>query len=94
MRPSWPEGIETPLHKSFKKISGTSTSMETDIMVEGFKSSMEIYNLKYLELVGDGDSSVYSNILQAKPYGNVMIECVNHLLRNFSRNYHSCSTKI
>ncbi|XP_072400500.1 uncharacterized protein [Diabrotica undecimpunctata] len=64
--------------------------MEADIIIEGFKQSLETHGLKYTTLVGDGDSSVYSKLLRTKPYGPQTIiqkvECRNHLLRNFSSN--------
>lgn len=62
--------------------------MESDIIVEGFKRSMEMHGIIYKRLVGDGDSSVYNKLLESRPYGNVLvekIECRNHLLRNFSK---------
>lgn len=78
---------ETPPHKCFKNWSGTSTAMESDIIVEGFKISISAHNLKYTKMIGDGDSSVHKKLLLQKPYGNDLvqkIECKNHLLRNFS----------
>lgn len=62
--------------------------METDIIAEGFKSSVNQYGLKYTKMVGDGDSSVYRKLLEIKPYGNSLVqkvECKNHLLRNFAK---------
>lgn len=62
--------------------------MESDIIVEGFKNSMKMHGLRYMYLVGDGDSSVYKRLLELRPYGNQLvkkIECRNHLLRNFSK---------
>lgn len=62
--------------------------METDIIADGFSKSMEMYNLKFTKMVGDGDSSVYRKLLQIKPYGNSLVqkvECKNHLLRNFGK---------
>lgn len=62
--------------------------MEADIIVEGFKRSLEMHGLIYHKLIGDGDSSVYRRILETRPYGNLIvekIECKNHLLRNFSK---------
>lgn len=60
--------------------------MESDIIVEGFKRSLEMYGIVYKKLIGDGDSSVYKKIIEARPYGSQLvekIECKNHLLRNF-----------
>ncbi|KAJ8964298.1 hypothetical protein NQ317_000094 [Molorchus minor] len=70
---------------ALKNWSGSSTAMESAIIIEGFKNSMEIHGLKYTKLVGDGDSSVTKKLLIEKPYGATLVEkveCVNHLLRN------------
>lgn len=60
--------------------------MESVAIVEGFKQTLPNQGLIYSKLIADGDSSTYKNILEAKPYGNLLvekIECTNHLLRNF-----------
>ncbi|CAD6216054.1 GSCOCG00011258001-RA-CDS, partial [Cotesia congregata] len=46
----------------------TSTSMETDIITEGFRNSIEMHELIYKYVVGDGDSSVYKSIIDNDPY--------------------------
>lgn len=59
--------------------------MESDIIVSGFKMSIEMHGIKYLKMIGDGNSSVYKKVCQLKPYGNQCVEkveCRNHLLRN------------
>ena len=78
-----------PIHKCWKNWSNSSSSMEADIIVEGFKQSENMYGAKYWRLVADGDSNVYKRILDARPYSNITvqkIECRNHLLRNFCNN--------
>lgn len=78
---------DIPEHTCFKNWDNTSASMEANIIVEGFANSEKMYGLRFLKLVGDGDSSVHKELLKAKPYGNMMvekIECRNHLLRNLS----------
>lgn len=70
--------------------------METDIIAEGFKKSIEMFNLKYTKMVGDGDSSVFRKLLQIKPYGNKLVEkveCKNHLLRNFGKKIRDICSK-
>lgn len=61
--------------------------MESDIIVEGFRQSVQMHNLKYAYLVRDGDSSVSRKLHQNRPYADKIvqkIECRNHLLfRNF-----------
>lgn len=89
-------GCEPPQHKCFKNWSGTSTSMETDIIVEGFKNSLQMHGLKYTKMIGDGDSSVHNKLLESRPYGHTLvqkIECRNHLLRNFSTNLREITCK-
>ncbi|KAF5292500.1 hypothetical protein FQR65_LT01644 [Abscondita terminalis] len=77
----------TPNHKCYKNWSGTSTSMEAAIILDGFKCSIDMHNIRYKYLIGDGDSSVYRKIREGKPYGPSYfvqkIECRNHILRNF-----------
>lgn len=78
----------TPLkHRCNKNHTGSSTSMEKSIIVEGFRESVKTHNLVYAKLIADGDSSVYKNILESRPYSNVTVEkveCSNHLMRNYN----------
>lgn len=90
------KNIPVPEHQCFKNWNGTSTGMESTIILEGFCRSIEMHNLKYLKLVGDGDSSVYHKITSTRPYGNVMVEkveCTNHLLRNFFKKLRDITGK-
>lgn len=84
-------------HNCFRNWKGSSTSKETDIILEGFKQSIEMHKLKYVRLVGDGDSSVYKKISVEKPYGSRVavkkIECTNHLLRNYCSKLRDLTTK-
>ena len=61
--------------------------IEAAIILDGFKSSISTHNIIYGKVIGDGDSSVYNKIKDAKPYGPDFfiekIECRNHILRNF-----------
>lgn len=84
-------------HVCYKNWNGTSTSMEADIIVDGFRQSIEMHNLIYNIIFGDGDSSVIKKIQLAKPYGKDIIvqkiECTNHILRNYSVRLRDISTK-
>lgn len=76
-------------HDCNQDFQGSSTSMEADILVEGFLKSEKEQGCIYKYLIADGDSSVYKKILDARPYKNVSvekIECRNHLFRNFRNN--------
>ena len=52
-------GQTTPQHDCHKNWNGSSSSMETDIILQGFKEAEAKYGLRYTKFVGDGDSSVY-----------------------------------
>ncbi|CAH2088998.1 unnamed protein product [Euphydryas editha] len=74
-------------HKCFKNHTGSSTSMEQSVIVEGFKTSLARQNVIYGTLIADGDASTYKKIFESRPYPNYQvqkIECSNHLLRNYS----------
>lgn len=76
---------ETPTHYCARNWNNSSTSMEAAIILDGFKSSLEMHGLRYTKLVGDGDSSITKKLAAEKPYGIIQVEkveCVNHLLRN------------
>jgi hypothetical protein len=74
-------------HVCFKNYNGPSTAMETDVILDGFRKSVEMHGLIYGKLIGDVDSSVYKKLLQFAPYGPQFhiekIECKNHVLRNY-----------
>ena len=71
-------------HTCFKNWSQSSCSMETDILVSGFNTAEEMHGVCYLRVIGDGDSSVMSNIQQHVPIWGCMvkkIECANHAIK-------------
>lgn len=73
-------------HECFKNYAGSSTSMESTIICEGFKKSIEMHGVIYGRFIADGDSSTYAKILEARPYTSLTVEkigCRNHILRNF-----------
>ncbi|GLV39315.1 hypothetical protein CBL_20426 [Carabus blaptoides fortunei] len=56
-------------HKCFKNWEGRATGMESDIIVDGFSTSIEMHGVKYTKLVGDEDSSLLRKLLESRPYG-------------------------
>ncbi|XP_063229291.1 uncharacterized protein LOC134534727 isoform X1 [Bacillus rossius redtenbacheri] len=89
---------ETPKdHVCFKNWNKSSNAMESDIIVEGFKCSVSMHNLKYHQLIGDGDSSIMTQLVKAQPYGPnftiTKIECTNHILRNYLRRIRCIAQK-
>ena len=73
----------SPKHICYRNWSGSSCAMESDIVVEGFRLSERTHGVRYMKLVGDGDSSVTSTIREAVPYGVYVekIECANHAVK-------------
>ncbi|XP_022177421.1 uncharacterized protein LOC111038573 [Myzus persicae] len=84
-------------HRCFMNWNKSATGMEADGVVEGFMKSVEMHNLKFNKLIGDGDSSVTKKLLEVLPYGpNVLIEkieCRNHLLRNYCQKIAAIAKK-
>lgn len=85
-------------HTCFKNFEGSSSSMEAEIMAEGFKSSIPMYGLIYGRMIADGDASTYAKVLKAKPYESQSltvekIECKNHILRNFCKKLRGLTTE-
>ena len=61
---------------------GSSGSMETEGAVRIFNRSLEKNGLRYINYIGDGDSSAYKRVLVSNPYNDVPIgklECVGHI---------------
>jgi len=75
------QGIPPETHKCFKNWDESSSQMESDIILEGFKQAEEVHGVRYLRFIGDGDSSVYSTLIQHVPgWGRYIekMECANH----------------
>ena len=62
---------------------GSSGKMEVDGVVSMYDRSVEKNGLRYVSFIGDGDSSTFLTVSEAKPYGqDVCIEkkeCVGHV---------------
>ena len=74
-------GISKENHVCYKNWSASSSEMETDIVLEGFLQAEKVHGVRYMEFIGDGDSSVYPSLLQNVPgwgYAIRKLECANH----------------
>lgn len=80
-------------HTCFRNWSGSSSAMESDIIVEGFNQSIKMHGIRYKHFIADGDSSTYANLKMKVEYGNLIqkTECKNHVFKNYSK--HLCSAK-
>ena len=79
------KGSETPEHTCYCNWNGSSVAMESDIIAEGFSLSEKMYGLRYISVIGDGDSSVMATICQSVTYGVFVnkIECANHACKAY-----------
>lgn len=75
------KGEEPQQHSCFKNWDGSSSSMETDIILEGFRKAEKQHGVRYTKVIGDGDSSVYPTLVAGVPgwgYAITKLECANH----------------
>lgn len=66
--------VEPPQHFCTRNFSGPSSEMEWQSIVQGFQRSVEMYNIRYMKVIADGDSSTYLKITEAKPYQHRIVE--------------------
>ena len=77
------KGRDAPQHRCYRNWSGSSAAMESDIIAEGFSLSQQMYGLRYMAVIGDGDSSVMATIRQAYGIFVSKIECANHACKAY-----------
>jgi len=72
-----------PPHHCYKNWAQSSCAMESNIIVEEFKSSEKMHGLQYMWMIGDGDTSVFSSVCIGVPYGRFVqkVECTNHAIK-------------
>ena len=78
------KGVSPKEHKCYRNWGGSSCGMESDMIVEGFRAAETMHKVRYMKMVGDGDSSVHANI-QTNVLGwgvhVAKIECANHSVK-------------
>lgn len=83
----WKKWYATHLPICSKNHYGSSGSMESCGMLEIFTRSVEQYDVMYTIYLGDGDSSTFSHIQKAQPYGKKIVitkkECCGHIQKRF-----------
>lgn len=75
------QGVPRDQHTCYKNWDESSSQMEPDIILEGFKQAEMVHGVRYRWFVGDGDSSVYPTLIQNVPgWGRYIekLECANH----------------
>ena len=61
------QGVPRERHECFKNWEQSSSEMEPDIILEGFKQAERVHGVRYIRFVGDGDSAVYPTLIQCLP---------------------------
>lgn len=78
--------------------SGSSGGMESKGILDMFQRSIETYDIRYKNFLGDGDSSAYPTIVEAKPYGpdfNIeKLECVGHIQKRMGSRLRKLKQKM
>lgn len=83
------KGISAENHKCYKNWDKSSSEMEADIILEGFRNAEKTHGIRYTKFVGDGDSAVYPTLLTEVPiWGRSIekIECSNHACKCYRNN--------
>ncbi len=77
-------GKKTPQHDCFKNWSQSSQAMEAAIFLDAFSQCEAVHGLRYLKVIGDGDSSTMPLLLTEGPTwcrDIEKIECANHSVK-------------
>ncbi|GFR05058.1 uncharacterized protein TNCT_591911 [Trichonephila clavata] len=74
-------------HICYKNWNGSSTGMESDIIVEGVQFLETVHHIRCTRIVADGDSNIISSIQEKISYGGrvLKVECANHAVTRFGR---------
>ena len=64
------KGQDPQQHTCYRNWNGSSCAMESDIIAEAFRLSEVTHGIRFLKLVGDGNSSVLATIRQRVVYGS------------------------
>ncbi|EFN78928.1 hypothetical protein EAI_07972, partial [Harpegnathos saltator] len=70
---------------------------EVDAVVEMFRRSETLYDVKYASYVGDGDSKTYKGIIDAKPYDDFNVakkECIDHVQKRMGTRLRNLKKKM
>ena len=75
------QGSSQDKHVCYKNWSASSSEMETNIILDGFRKAESTHGIRYIRFVGDSDSSVHRALLDSVPVwgGDIKkVECANH----------------
>ena len=92
----WSSKLDDPAYQIWKSTrvclinhKGSSSSMESNGAVKIFQRSIEKHGIRYLNYIGDGDSSAFSKVVESNPYPDIRIqkmECIGHIQKRVGAN--------
>ncbi len=75
------KGTKAKTHDCGKNWTGSSQAMEAAVFLEAFSECESVHGLRYMRIIGDGDSNTLSKLISEGPHWCkhiVKIECANH----------------
>jgi len=66
--------------------------MEPDAMLEIFQRAEELYGVKYVNYIWDGNCKTYKKIVEQLPYVQKK-ECINHVQKRMGNRLRNCKKK-
>ncbi|GFS45003.1 uncharacterized protein TNIN_141951 [Trichonephila inaurata madagascariensis] len=74
-------------HICYKNWNGSSTGMESNIIIEGVQFLETVHHIRCTRIVADGYSNIISSIQEKISNGGrvLKVECANHAVRRFGR---------
>ncbi|XP_036147532.1 uncharacterized protein LOC118647217 [Monomorium pharaonis] len=85
------EWLENHANECDANHEGSAGKMEVDAVIEMFQRSEELYQVKYANYIGDGDSKTFKGILDSE-YENFTVskkECVDHVQKRIGTRLHN-----
>ena len=67
----------------------SSSSMESEGALKFFHRSLEKYHIRYVNYIGDGDSSAFAKVAESNPYPGKSVnklECIGHIQKRVGSN--------
>ena len=67
----------------------SSSSMESEGALKIFHRSLEKYHIRYVNYIGDGDSSAFAKVAESNPYPGKSVnklECIGHIQKRVGSN--------
>lgn len=78
--------------------TGSAGKMEVDGVIEMFRRSLDLHDVRYGEYIGDGDSKTFTHLVENQPYGERYIihklECILHVGKRMYKRLKDLKKKI